>query len=248
MQISVIIPTLNEATRIARAIDCAWAADADEVIVSDGGSRDNTTRIADSAGAKVICSTAGRGTQLNAGFETSSGNVLVFLHADSWPAKNLFTQIRRRFQHELASQALLWGGFKQKINNQRPVYRLIEAGNAYRTKFRKLVYGDQAMFVSRQAFQQVGGYKTIPLMEDVCLSDALSILCKPVLLSGPIHVSARRWESIGPLKTTVQNWRFFKRFRGGEPPETLAQEYYEASEAAFHRQTIKDSIVNCEVS
>ena len=142
-----------------------------------------------------------------------------FLHADNWPDKHSFNQLRDKTGNT-------WGGFRQRINARQPVYRLIECGNRMRVQYRNLVYGDQAMFVTRTLYEQSGGFQPIPLMEDVCLSLELSKFSKPLLLRGPLYVDARRWLAKGPLRTTIHNWSLFNRFKKGAAPESLAAEYY----------------------
>jgi rSAM/selenodomain-associated transferase 2 len=234
--VSVVIPALNESPRIAHSVRSAWGlaqpggaavGGAVEVIVVDGGSDDGTEGVAQQEGATVIRAPRGRGTQLRAGVEASSGDTLVFLHADnhlgpgSGPA--LGTALR--------DERTLWGAFRQRIEAPGQVYRAIEFGNAWRARALGLPYGDQAMFVRRSALEHVGGVPPIALMEDVALSQRLKKLARPVLLPGPVFVSARRWQRRGALRQTGANWLLLAKFLAGVPAETLAEAYARGRDA-----------------
>ena len=219
MRISVIIPTINESESIRAAVEHAIGAGADEVVIADGGSTDDTIAIAKSLGCEIAKSNPARGTQLNAGAKLATGDVFLFLHADSRIAKDVCQQIRER------QQPFVFGAFRQKIMADGWKFRLIERGNALRVRWRGLAYGDQGIFATRQAFESCNGFQDIPLMEDVALSDQLKKIGWPILLDGPIEVGTRRWLKGGAIRQTIKNWYLYTRYRLGSSPERLAEIY-----------------------
>ena len=120
---------------------------------------------------------------------------------------------------------LIWGAFHQRIDSSQWIYRIIEWGNAARVRHRCIAMGDQAVFAHRESLMNCGGIKKIPLMEDVELSKRLRDVSKPVLLSSPVVISARRWEETGVIRQTLRNWWLQRRFAQGEPAEQLAKHY-----------------------
>jgi rSAM/selenodomain-associated transferase 2 len=218
--ITIVIPTLNEETSLARSVRSALCAGATDIIVSDGGSHDRTFEVAAESGAsKVVRSLPGRGIQMNSGAQLAERDFILFLHADNELAAGALEQI---CDHEDAS----WGAFRQHIDSHRQMYRLIEWGNAWRVQWRKMPFGDQAIFVRSSLFRKLGGFAEIPLMEDVELSQRLRKLTKPVLLNGPITIDARRWEKQGILRQTLRNWSIQFSYLLGVSPERLARKYY----------------------
>ena len=205
-----------------RAISRAWAAGAFEVIVVDGGSNDDTAEFVLQANAQLVTGVAGRGQQMNLGAAQASGEILLFLHADNWLAADAISQINSA----MSQSDSVGGGFRQKLQSSRWVYRLIEAGNAFRARYQRLVYGDQGMFVRRSVFEQLGGFAEIPLMEDFEFSQRCFRDSKPLLLEGPVHVDVRRWEQQGVAHTTIKNWQIARAWRKGVAVEELYKRYY----------------------
>ena len=221
MKISVVIPIINEANIIGHAIARAWAAGADEVIVVDGGSTDGSLDIVKRANCQLVHSEPGRGGQQNAGAKASSGDVVLFLHADTWLDEDACQQIRTSGD----GVSNVCGAFRQKIENEKRIYRWIESGNALRIRWRRLFYGDQGIFVCRKLFQSVGGFPEEPFMEDFILARKLR-KHRPLLLDGPIHVDARRWNTNGPLRQTFRNWCIVTLYYLGIQPKTLVRLYH----------------------
>ena len=222
--ISIIIPALNEAGLIADAIAKAWLAGADEVIVSDGGSTDQTVNVAQRSNCKLVRTTPGRGQQLNAGAAEATGDILLFLHADTWLNAGAAQQIRSA----MCDAEHLGGGFKQRIVSAKFVFRVLEFGNYVRAKRQRLVYGDQGFFIRRTVFESLGGFPDIPLMEDFVFSQKLFRgKRRPVMLLGPLHVDPRGWKKNGVLRQTLQNWKTAIAFRWGASPESLYKRYYQ---------------------
>ena len=221
MRLSVIIPAWNESRVIGRAIASAVAAGASEVLVVDGGSDDGTVQRAMQAGARVISSPRGRALQQNAGAERSDGEALLFLHADNWLSADALRQIVTA----LADPRAQYGAFRQSIAAAGAGYRLLEYGNWFRARFLGRPYGDQGLFVRRELFFRVGGFPEVPLMEDLLLAAALRGEARPVLLPGPLYVSARRWQQVGVLRQTLRNWTLLWAHRCGVTPQRLACYY-----------------------
>lgn len=219
--ISIIIPSLNEAERIADAVERAWAVRPLEVLVVDGGSHDGTADLAQRAGAKVLNSPRGRALQQNRGAAIASGEVLLFLHADTWLAENGCRQI----QLAVEEQSAVCGAFRQVIEAEGWPYRLLERGNAGRARRLGLPYGDQGLFVRRETFDMLGGFPEVSLMEDWLLMRRLRRISWPVLLPGPLYVSARRWQRHGVVRQTLRNWALVAGALAGVSPNRLAQFY-----------------------
>lgn len=222
MKISVIIPVVNEAHQLPGALEHAWQCGADEVIVVDGGSTDQTRQIALASDCLLATSPPGRAIQMNRGAELASGDVLVFIHADNWLAPQGGDQMRQALAR---NGAVPFGAFEQRIENDRRIYRWIETGNRLRVKWQGLIYGDQAFFIRRETFYELGGFPSIQLMEDFELSRRLKSLGPPLLLRGPTYVNARRWEKMGPVRQTVRNWMVAAAYRLGVSASWLAKRY-----------------------
>lgn len=218
--LSIVIPTLNEVSAITKAVEKAWNLKPLEVIVSDGGSTDGTLDQAERAGAKVIRGEASRGTQIRAGYEQSSGDVLLVLHADTWLSADAASQLLNAI-----SCGAGWGAFRQSIDAAGIRYRALEWGNALRARRFNLPYGDQAIFAHRELIEQIGGLPAIPIMEDAAFSRQLSGIESPVLLPGPLYISARRWQQNGVIRQTLQNWAMLAAWRLGVSEERLAGWY-----------------------
>jgi rSAM/selenodomain-associated transferase 2 len=221
VQLSVIIPTLNEASQIGSAIERAAALDPSEIVVADGGSSDSTVRIARQQGQQVVVTEQGRGVQQNAGARQAHGDLLLFLHADTWLEPQAAVQLQQMARDPRVSV----GAFRQKITSPRPIYRWIERGNAVRACYWGLPYGDQGIFVRRNIFFECGGFPEVPIMEDLIFMRKVRRRTKIVLLPGPLYVSPRRWEQAGPLTQTLRNWGLLMAEQVGIPPFLLARWY-----------------------
>ncbi len=221
MRLSVIIPALHEEATIGAAIESAWQAGAAEVIVADGGSQDGTCRASIQAGACVVSSPAGRGIQQRLGAESATGDILLFLHADS----RLSPAVGEQLSELYFTGAACWGCFRQSIEAKGLKYRLLELGNRQRTWWSGLAYGDQAIFVTHDLYKKCGRFEPLPLMEDVVLSRSLMRYQRPTILRGPVQISARRWSKNGVVRQTLTNWGILCRYYLGVKPEELAKLY-----------------------
>ncbi|MCA9079888.1 MAG: TIGR04283 family arsenosugar biosynthesis glycosyltransferase [Planctomycetaceae bacterium] len=221
MQVSVIIPTLNESERIAAAIESCRLAGADEILVVDGGSTDATVSIAVES-AQVVRSEAGRARQQNAGAQHACGDVLLFLHADCQLGRDAILHLRAALEND---PQLVAGCFRQRLDQPGWQYRLLEWGNALRVRWLGWIYGDQGLFVRREVFLRLGGFPPIALMEDLAFSKQLSKTGRMALLSSRLIVSTRRWRQIGALRQTLRNWTFIALWHVGVSTDRLARWY-----------------------
>lgn len=219
--ISVIIPALNELDSIESCIASAQAAGADQIIVVDGGSEDGTRQLLDQLDGIVVDCDPGRGRQMQVGANHATGTVLLFLHADTRLSTDCLEQIRRVVRESTDA----WGCFQQRIAADGRRYRWLEQGNNWRARVRKLPYGDQAIWVTRSVYQQVGGIPDEPLMEDVILVRRLRKRSTPVMLPGPVTITDRHWQRRGVVGTTVRNWCLLGLYRCGIPPGKLVRLY-----------------------
>ncbi len=222
MRLSVIIPVLNEAERIGELLATlqAWRAQGVEVIVADGGSRDGTPGLCVGLADQVIASARGRAAQMNAGAAASHGDVLLFLHADTVPPPAAPTAIAAA-----TTAGTDWGRFDVRIDGTHPLLRVVERMMNWRSRLTGIATGDQAIFVRRATFDAVGGYRAIPLMEDIRLSSALRRISAPACLRDRVRTSGRRWESHGVLPTILLMWALRLAFFFGADPARLARRY-----------------------
>ncbi len=218
-RISIIIPTLNEAITIVAALQRLQGVADVEIIVADGGSDDQTVELARNSGATVISCNRGRGQQMNAGAALASGEILLFLHADTQLPYNFAEDVR----HSLKSG--VGGAFRLSIDANGWLLRLVEFGANMRSRWLQLPYGDQAIFVPAQLFFQLNGFRHIPLMEDYDFCHRLRRLGKITIAAFPVTTSARRWQKLGVLRTTLTNLACIVAFRIGVSPERLAKWY-----------------------
>ncbi len=220
MSISIIIPTLNESAGIAEAVQRALALGGREVIVVDGGSTDGTVDLARDA-TRVLSTAPGRARQQNAGAAVATGDILLFLHADCWLEPGSLSEIAAA----LADPARVGGCFGQQIEATGRKYRWLEWGNALRVRWWTLAYGDQAIFVRKSVFEELGGFPDLKLMEDLFFMRTLRKRGRFALLPPLLHVSARRWQKHGVIRQTVRNWLLTLAAHWGVSPNTLARFY-----------------------
>lgn len=216
-RISIIIPTLNEGNNIKVAITSTQFSTNVELIVVDGGSSDGTPGIAHSLGATVISSAPGRAIQMNAGAAIASGEILLFLHADTRLPHGFDTMIRRALQQP----GIIAGAFALRIDAPHWGLRLVEWGVKWRSHFYQLPYGDQAIFLTKTAFTEVGNFPLIPIMEDFELITRLKSLRKITIIDVPVITSPRKWLKKGIFKTTLVNQSIIIAYLFGVSPERI---------------------------
>lgn len=216
--VSVIIPVLNEAERIAATVASANNA---EVIVVDGGSADDTVRIAQDLGVKVLlCNTASRAQQMNAGAQIATGKTLLFLHADTLLPSQFDTMIR-----QVTAKNIVAGAFALQIDDNFWGLRLVEIGVSMRSRIFALPYGDQAIFLNAELFEQLGGFRDLPIMEDFELVCRLRRRGQIAIIPTPVITSNRRWQKLGIVQTIAINQVAIFAYLVGICPEKIAAWY-----------------------
>ena len=219
---SVIIPALNEADYIGKTLERLQAARGrgHEVILVDGGSSDDTCRLAENKVDHVLQYKPGRARQMNHGARIASGDVYVFLHADSL--------LNSEFDRILDARSVsgnAWGRFDIRLSGERLIYRCIESLMNIRSRLTAIATGDQAIFTGRHIFRQLNGYADIPLMEDVELTSRLKETSPPVCIDRTVTSSSRRWEKRGIARTILTSWKLRFCYAARFDPHYLAREY-----------------------
>ncbi len=224
MTLSVVLPVLNEAQALPDVLATLahQALPGVEVVVADGGSTDGTPELAARHGARVVTAPRGRARQMNAGAAAAQGEHLLFLHADTQvPAEALATA--QRALHAGGPHA--WGRFDVHIAGHHPMLRVIAWFMNRRSRLTGIATGDQALFMTRAAFDAVGGFPDQPLMEDIEISARLKRLAPPHCLHLRVSTSGRRWEQRGLWRTMALMWRLRLAYWLGASPERLARSY-----------------------
>lgn len=221
MKFSIIIPTLNEAQSITNCLSpLQTLRHSCELIVVDGGSEDNTFALAKPLADKLIPSVKGRAIQMNKGAEQATGDVLIFLHADTLLPDDAI---------KLVSQAIIemrqWGRFDIKLKGSHPMLSVVAWFMNWRSRLTGIATGDQVIFITKKLFESVGRYPAIPLMEDIALCKVLKKISPPICLNAKVISSGRRWEQFGVFKTILLMWSLRLRYYLGEDPQALASLY-----------------------
>jgi rSAM/selenodomain-associated transferase 2 len=222
-RLSIIIPVLDEAGGIAEALAALapLRGRGAEVIVVDGGSRDGTAEAARPLADVVITAARGRGAQMNAGGAAADSGVLLFLHADT----RLPPGADRLILDALGRSQGCWGRFDVTIAGRSPLLRVVAAMMNWRSRVSGIATGDQAMFMTRAAFAETGGFPDIALMEDIVMSRRLKAISPPACVAARVTTSGRRWDRDGVLRTIFQMWRLRLAFFLGAEPARLARQY-----------------------
>ncbi|MFZ0614746.1 MAG: TIGR04283 family arsenosugar biosynthesis glycosyltransferase [Desulfobacterales bacterium] len=220
-RISVVIPALNEAAGISDTVRQAQKAQRVEVIVVDGGSRDDTADIAGRLGARVLPANPPRARQMNAGAAAASGEILLFLHADTRLPAGYDALVRAA----LSRSGVAAGAFALLIDSARPSLRFMAQAATWRSRRLEAPYGDQALFFTAATFRNVGGFPNLPIMEDFELVRRLKRKGRIVVLPVPVTTSARRWLHVGVWKTWLINQLGITAYLLGIAPATIARFY-----------------------
>lgn len=219
--ISVIIPTLNEAANLVATLAPLRGVTGLEVIVADGGSTDATVALAEAAGVRVVVVPPGRAGQQNGGAVLATGEILLFLHADTSLPEGFAEAVRSC----LAQPGVVAGAFRLGIAGEGWRLRLIERLANRRSRWLKMPYGDQGLFMRRESFAAVGGFPTQEIMEDFELIRRLKKRGKVALLELSVRTSARRWQRLGVPRTTMINQLVILGYFLGVAPARLAGWY-----------------------
>ena len=221
---SIIIPTINEAINLPLLLsDLSIINKEGDIVIVDCGSEDRTIDVAKIYGAKVYkAEERNRGLQLDLGAKISQGEWLIFLHADTRLTHDWFKTI----------QSILMGDknfiyyFKFKINDKKPIYRLLEILVNFRSKYFKQPYGDQGLIIHRSIYLKNNGFRRIPLMEDVDFFRRLQNKKDLKQLSLSIFTSSRKWRKTNIFLQAIKNWNFRRRWLKGESIKSIYTDYY----------------------
>ncbi|MFC1822706.1 TIGR04283 family arsenosugar biosynthesis glycosyltransferase [Thermodesulfobacteriota bacterium] len=220
MRLSIIIPVLNEAKILVHTLPPLSRGDY-EIIVVDGGSHDETPLIAGKYTPHVIESKRGRGKQQHEGALRAGGDGLLFVHADTFLPKDF----NRIIGKTLSDPTIVLGAFYLKIHPPSKALNIVAFGANLRAFVFRLPYGDQALFMRRSDYYRVGGFKDIPVMEDVDLVRRLNRIGRLKLIKQSVSTSSRRWDKEGALYATLRNWSLVIRYLLGVSPHRLHRFY-----------------------
>jgi rSAM/selenodomain-associated transferase 2 len=219
--ISVIIPVYNEEKFIKETLSSLFSNDKSiEVIVVDGLSLDATLEVVEQFPVRIVRCVRNRAAQMNEGAKVARGEALLFLHADAVIENDSFREIEKNLENGFVGGCLV-----QKINTEGLVYRFIEATGNIRARLFRVFYGDQAIFVRRDVFFEIGGFSEVELFDDVIFSKKLNVAGKTIVLGKKVIASARRWQRQGVVKTTLINWMITVGFLLGVSPRRLKRLY-----------------------
>ena len=223
--ISVIIPVLNEAERISQLIEhvCGLKKNNNvEIIVSDGDPCGSTINTVSHEKVIKVLSEKGRGRQMNKGAAAATGDILLFLHADTLLPEGAFEKILAIMR----TGRYAGGAFDLELVSDRTSYRIIESAATYRSRITRIPFGDQAIFIRKDIFHGLGGFREFPIMEDVELMRSLKRTGHRIfIIATKVKTSPRRWEREGILYCTIRNWVLVILYLMGVRPNTLARFY-----------------------
>jgi rSAM/selenodomain-associated transferase 2 len=224
-QLSIIIPVVNEANHHTTRLQALQILrNHCQLVLVDGGSEDDSAKIAEPLVDQVLHSPRGRTQQMNFGVTHAQAEVLLFLHADTCLPDNAVNKIL-----QAVDLGYHWGRFDVSFDSPQPVFKLIAFMMNWRSRLIDIATGDQAMFMTRQAFDAVAGFPEIALMEDIALSASLKKLGRPSCLTDQVITSARRWQQHGILKTILLMWWLRLRYFFGANTADLVARYYRGS-------------------
>jgi len=221
LRISVILPVLNEEHVIGSTLQALLSLMPYEIIVVDGGSTDGTRAVCDQFGVRVLTSEPGRARQMNCGARDATGDVLLFLHADTTLPASALNDISTAMRDPDCPA----GRFDVEIEGAHWMLKIIAWLINYRSRITKIATGDQALFVRRAVFETMGGFQDIPLMEDIAFCRALKRMGPMDCLRTRVITSGRRWERDGVWRTIIKMWMLKLGYLAGVSPERLKQYY-----------------------
>jgi rSAM/selenodomain-associated transferase 2 len=227
MQLSIIVPVLNEAPALPALLErlLPLSNQGVQIIIADGGSTDGSAELAERAGLSVVRAEQGRARQMNAGAALATGEVLLFLHADTQLPDGAWALV----EQALTGATHRWGRFDVRITGQHRMLPVVAQMMNLRSRLSGIATGDQAMFVTRAAFEAVGRFPDQLLMEDIALSKKLRTISPPACIGRGrgrrVLTSGRRWETRGVWRTIYLMWRLRYLYWRGVPAGELAKAY-----------------------
>jgi rSAM/selenodomain-associated transferase 2 len=225
MTISVIIPVLHEQAVINATIAHLCAIRSDEmleIIVVDGGAEADTLKVIKDGGVRRLAAGAGRAGQMNAGAAEAGGGILLFLHADTKLPADAFGRITGCME----GGRFVGGAFDLGIGCEGLAFRIIEKAASLRSRLTRIPYGDQAIFIRRDYFHRIGGYREMSLMEDVDLMRRIKREGRAIsIIPEKLRTSGRRWNREGVVRCTLRNWTIMLLYLIGVSPQKLARRY-----------------------
>ncbi len=223
IKVSIIIPVLNEELNLPVTLYNlqSFRRNGHEVIVVDGGSKDNSLLLAQEGADFVIVSKAGRALQMNNGAAVATGDIFLFLHCDTSLPDNALKLVVYYSHREN-----YWGRFDVRLSSNKRVFRVIEQLMNWRSRLTSVATGDQAIFIKRSLFNRIGGFSEIALMEDIETSGVLKKYSLPVCLRQKVITSSRRWEKNGVFATVLLMWKLRLLYFFGVSADKLSQKYH----------------------
>jgi len=222
--LAVIVPVLNEAHGLPSLLRRLKDLYADECLVVDGGSTDESCQILAGSGVRWLASKRGRGVQMNAGCKEIKSDIFLFIHGDT----DLCVEHIDDLKAVMGDTKFVGGRFDVRLSGAHPAFRVIEFMMNLRSRLSGISTGDQAIFVRREVFDKVGGFPELPLMEDIAFSRLLKKQGEIACLRRKIVTSSRRWEKHGIVRTVLLMWRLRLLYWLGFSPDRLAAMYREA--------------------
>ena len=222
LSLSIVVPVWMEAAGVVETLEALQPlrAAGHELIVVDAGSTDGTAGLASPLADAVVQAGKGRAVQMNAGASVAKGGVLLFLHADTRLPSSALNYLDKFFQSDKA-----WGRFDVRLSGQSAMFRVIAWFMNQRSRLTGICTGDQALFVRRDVFEALGGFASLPIMEDIEFSSRLRLVSRPFCIEEPVTTDSRRWDQGGVWHTIFLMWRLRWRYWRGESPETLVHSY-----------------------
>ncbi|HET6459624.1 MAG TPA: TIGR04283 family arsenosugar biosynthesis glycosyltransferase [Syntrophales bacterium] len=222
---SLIIPVWEEYAIISRTIEHALglhASGSAEIIVVDADPEGRTIKAARHTGVKTAIAKKGRGNQMNLGASLAEGDILIFLHADTFLPPDALELIETAMEDRSCTA----GAFDLAIDSDRPAFRLIEKVASFRSRITRIPYGDQTIFIRNRDFRDLGGFNNIPVMEDVEFMQRIKKRKGKICIIGrAVLTSPRRWEKEGIVYTTLRNWLLLCLYLCGVKPERIVRFY-----------------------
>jgi rSAM/selenodomain-associated transferase 2 len=219
--ISVVIPVLDEEAAISATLESLQRLGPSEAVVVDGGSTDRTRELVAAKKVRLLESRRGRALQMNAGARAASGDVLLFLHADTRLPSSAMVEVRAA----LSDPKCVGGRFDVELEGEHWMLKRVAAMISLRSRLSRVATGDQAIFVRKKIFEEIGGFPDLPIMEDIAFSRAMKKRGRVACLRSRVITSGRRWEKDGVWRTVFKMWALKLLYLAGVSPRSLRRFY-----------------------